>query len=261
MNRHCITLSRKFRGLFAPGKEKAMKVFWVVALVLFALGVGLAQAQPQPVGADTAKAYKLCPKCHTANPAQARFCFSCGAALEAGTVSAAPSGVIYADSTHCPKCGAERLPQAQFCSNCGASFADLSSAGPPRKLESGPKKEPVMAFAFSFLIPGAGQCYNGQAAKGAIFFGGYLTGWGLLAKGFAESFSSDNSGNGPAGIGLVLMGGSWIISMIDAQASARDINHRRGYSALTSPGVGLVFVPDPRNSRRFQPGVGLRAGF
>ena len=238
-----------------------MKGFLVVTLVLLALGVGLAQAQAQPAGADTAKGYKLCPKCHTANPKEARFCFSCGAALEAGTVSAAPPESVWTDSTHCPKCGAERLPQAQFCSNCGASFAGLSSAGPPRVLESGPKKEPVMAFAFSFLIPGAGQCYNGQPVKGAIFFGSYLTGWGLLAKGLAESFSSDNGGSGPAEVGLVLMGGSWIISMIDAQASAKDINHRRGYSALTSPGVGLVFVPDPRNPRRFHPGVELRAGF
>jgi len=65
-----------------------MKDFLVVALVLFAFGVCLAQAQPQPAGADTAKSYKLCPKCHEANPTQARFCFSCGTPFEAGAVPA-----------------------------------------------------------------------------------------------------------------------------------------------------------------------------
>lgn len=243
-----------------------MKGFLVIALVLFVLGVCLAQAQVQPAGADTAKAYKLCPKCHTANPKEARFCFSCGTALEAGIVSAAPPENVWTDSTHCPKCGAERLPQAQFCSNCGASFADLSSAGPPRKLESGPKKEPGVALCLSLLMPGAGQFYNGQPGKGGLFLGSYLTGWGLLFYGFGQALSHmdsgpENSGSGFILAGLALGGITLVVSPLEAMGSAKEINHRRGYSALTSPGVGLVFVPGPRNPRRFQPGVGLRAGF
>ena len=61
--------------------------------------------------------------------------------------------------------------------------------------------------------------------------------------------------------GLAVGGMSWVVSVIDAPASASDLNRRRGYSSLTRPGVGLVFVPDPRNPRRLRPGVGLRAGF
>ncbi len=61
--------------------------------------------------------------------------------------------------------------------------------------------------------------------------------------------------------GLVLGCAAWVGSVIDTPASASDINRRRGYFALTSPRVVLIFVPDPRNSRHLQPGVGLRARF
>ena len=35
-------------------------------------------------------------------------------------------------------------------------------------------KIPLLAGALSFLVPGAGQCYNGQYVKGGLFF---LTCW------------------------------------------------------------------------------------
>ncbi len=240
-----------------------MKVLLVIAFVLFAFGTRLAQAQPRPAGADSVKSYKLCPKCGVANYKEARFCYSCGAAFEAGAVPAVLPEGARADTSRagvCPACGAAGLPEAQFCSRCGAPFTETPSPGPHRKVESGPKKEPAEAFFFSLLIPGAGQVYNGQPGKGLFFFGGYLTGWGLLFKGYADSWSSDG-GYGTTLIGLVLGGGSWIVSMIDAPVSAGNLNRRRGYSALTSPSVGLVFAPDPRNPRHLQPGVGLRAGF
>ena len=238
-----------------------MKGFLVIALVLFAFGVCLAEAQPQPAGADTAKSYKPCPKCRVANFPDARFCFSCGAPFEPGTVSAALPESAWADSTRCPACRAERLPQAEFCSNCGASFS-TGRAAERAPLESGPKKEPGIALCLSLLIPGAGQVYNGQPAKGILFLGGYLAGWGMLVKGFADSWNSGGSkGDEMALIGLVLGGVAYVGSVIDAPVSAGNLNRRRGYSSLSSPGVGLVFVPDPRNPRRLQPGFGLRAGF
>ncbi len=49
-----------------------------------------------------------CPQCDTANPAGAKFCFECGAALAAV----------------CPHCQATLLPQAKFCSECGAHLAE-----------------------------------------------------------------------------------------------------------------------------------------
>ena len=50
------------------------------------------------------------------------------------------------------------------------------------------KKEPWVAFALSFLIPGAGQVYNGEVGKGAAQFGGTIVGWGLVI-----SATEDNS--------------------------------------------------------------------
>ncbi|MEK6278642.1 MAG: zinc-ribbon domain-containing protein, partial [Actinomycetota bacterium] len=44
-----------------------------------------------------------CPSCGTENPERARFCMSCGTALE----------------PRCPSCGAENPPGAKFCIECG----------------------------------------------------------------------------------------------------------------------------------------------
>ena len=55
-----------------------------------------------------------CPKCQTSNPAEARFCMSCGSALVAS----------------CPNCQTEQPPEAQFCFKCGHRLAE-PEAEPP----------------------------------------------------------------------------------------------------------------------------------
>lgn len=262
MNRHCINAFLR-RGFLLP-----------LALVLG--GFIMIAALPQSAGAqaklpgDSVKAYKPCPKCGVANFPQARFCYSCGAAIEAGAVPAVLPDSARGDlsqAVRCPVCGTVRNPpDANFCSYCGLSFAETPNPGAPLKIEAGPKRNPVRAFCYSLLLPGTGQFYNGQPVKGRIFLGSYLVGWGLFIYGFGQAIEHmdsgpENAGEAPALTGLVLLGGSWIFSMIDAQASARDINRRRGYSSLTRPGVGLVFVPDPLKPRGLQPGVGLQTGF
>ena len=232
-----------------------MKGFLVIALVLFALGVCL--AQPLPQAADSVKAYKPCPKCKVANFPDARFCFSCGTPFEAGAVSAALPESAWADSTRCPGCRAERLPQAEFCSNCGISFNTLQLAiKPPQPTETGPKKEPGLAFVCSLIIPGTGQLYNGEHGKAVLQMGLYGSGVYLLST--SDDLEQDFM-KMVFGLGVCVVAMGW--SAIDAPISSGRINHRRGYSALTFPGVGLMFVPDSRNPRRLQPGVGLRAGF
>ncbi len=55
-----------------------------------------------------------CTQCGTENPAQAKFCMSCGGALE----------------RKCPSCGATPPPEAKFCMECGSDLA--GGAGAPK---------------------------------------------------------------------------------------------------------------------------------
>jgi predicted amidophosphoribosyltransferase len=56
-----------------------------------------------------------CAACKTDNPAGARFCHQCGAALQ----------------SLCPACGKELMPNARFCSQCGTALqADQADATP-----------------------------------------------------------------------------------------------------------------------------------
>jgi class 3 adenylate cyclase len=67
-----------------------------------------------------------CPSCGTENPAGARFCMSCGTALE----------------RRCPNCGSPAPPEARFCMTCGhaldgatpAPASPAPAAGAPQTL-------------------------------------------------------------------------------------------------------------------------------
>ena len=83
----------------------------------------------------------FCPQCGVDNPANARFCDQCGAALipVASASSAAPTGAlppptiapptpsaavpavpVTSGTLICPQCGASAIPGEAFCDNCGA---------------------------------------------------------------------------------------------------------------------------------------------
>jgi Double zinc ribbon/FHA domain len=78
----------------------------------------------------------FCPQCGIDNPATARYCDQCGAALiPVTTAAAAPTssgppvvppptaGVVI-----CPQCGASAIPGEAFCDNCGAPLSAPLSA-------------------------------------------------------------------------------------------------------------------------------------
>src|SRR5258707_11122873 len=65
-----------------------------------------------------------CPKCATANPADASFCMSCGTSL----------------ARSCPSCGAEVPGAARFCMGCGAELTDGAGAG-REPAEAAPSEE------------------------------------------------------------------------------------------------------------------------
>ena len=69
----------------------------------------------------------VCAACSTENPARARFCMSCGAALE----------------RRCPSCGEPAPPEARFCMACGTSLAEGAPAPPPAA--AGPAPAPARA--------------------------------------------------------------------------------------------------------------------
>jgi class 3 adenylate cyclase len=61
------------------------------------------------------RAVRACPSCGRANADDARFCASCGAALERG----------------CARCGAELAPDARFCSSCVAPVEPAADTPAP----------------------------------------------------------------------------------------------------------------------------------
>src|SRR5262245_3197102 len=81
----------------------------------------------------------FCPQCGIDNPATARYCDQCGAALVPVTaaaptvpgLAAVPPPV--AGPISCPQCGASAIPGEAFCDNCGAplSAPGVQAAQPP----------------------------------------------------------------------------------------------------------------------------------
>jgi membrane protease subunit (stomatin/prohibitin family) len=62
-----------------------------------------------------AQATVLCPKCGFQNPQTSKFCGSCGAPLQAGSIS-------------CPKCGTLNAAGSKFCSSCGSPLQAATTA-------------------------------------------------------------------------------------------------------------------------------------
>jgi TM2 domain-containing membrane protein YozV len=102
------------------------------------------------------------------------------------------------------------------------------------------KKSPVLAFWLSFLVPGAGQYYNGQITKGIIQDVLYVAGLTVAltagiktettpyySYGYYYSYYYDETTKSITAwywIGLGVAIGSWVWSMIDAPISASAIN-------------------------------------
>ena len=79
-----------------------------------------------------------CGNCGAANPADARFCGSCGVSL--------------APRARCPDCGAENPTGQRFCNSCGASLGDPTPAVQPSAAQrqqrpDGERKQVTVLFA------------------------------------------------------------------------------------------------------------------
>jgi hypothetical protein len=87
------------------------------------------------------------------------------------------------------------------------------------------RKSPFLAWFLSWLYPGIGQFYNGQAGKGIAMTAVATGGFGLCIA--AVQKEDDNLG----AIGALVLTGVALWSMIDAPVSAGKINRRN--TALT----------------------------
>ncbi len=91
------------------------------------------------------------------------------------------------------------------------------------------KRSPVLAGLLSMYIPGLGQVYNKQAAKGAIIFGSFALSFGA-AEIYLSSHSINpyNARNRPhdevTAALLVPMAAAYLYSIIDAPVTANWLN-------------------------------------
>lgn len=67
-----------------------------------------------------------------------------------------------ADEVYCSSCGAAIKKNAEVCPECGVR--QPGGSGPTTE------KNPGISAIASLIIPGAGQIYNGQFARGAVWF-------------------------------------------------------------------------------------------
>ena len=87
--------------------------------------------------------------------------------------------------------------------------------GYPAPVYMPPRKDPAIALLVSFFVPGVGSMMNGDVGEGVAFLGVYVFGIVLSA----------------CLIGLPIMVGAWIWSMIHAYQGAQMYNRALGYPA------------------------------
>jgi len=117
---------------------------------------------------------------------------------------------------------------------------ETTASGRTSKNYSKGKRKPLLAFGLSYVLPGAGQYYNHQYAKGVVMTLGCATGLVLaLALPQDETRTAYTSGGKvyyrydysiSTGAILAIIGGGafWLWNVIDAPVSASRINKRNG---------------------------------
>jgi hypothetical protein len=97
-------------------------------------------------------------------------------------------------------------------------------------------KSPGEAALFSFLIPGVGQMYNGQAGKGVALL--LVSSGGLVVAATAAKscgLYSCSRNTAPLVLGLGVSAVTWIASIIDAYGTANRLNAQRGFHVGAVP--------------------------
>ena len=109
------------------------------------------------------------------------------------------------------------------------------------------QKDPSAATMYAFFLPGSGQMYSGERAKGAGLLALSVVGIGVAAKQLSCAAASDCDATTGAmalgAAGLVAFFGSWLYGIMDAGDSARRFNLAHGVvtaglEPIVSPGAG-----------------------
>lgn len=86
---------------------------------------------------------------------------------------------LASDEVYCTSCGEPIKAAAEVCPNCGVRQTGAGSEAdstPGEELAPAEQKEPILAGILSFIIPGAGQLYNGQVGRAIAAFLGVIIG-------------------------------------------------------------------------------------
>lgn len=105
------------------------------------------------------------------------------------------------------------------------------------KGETQSKKSPWLAFGLSIFYPGLGQLYNGEYGKALLMGGLGTVGLGLFALAAMSTDFDSESNPDYIGVmlysGVVIGGGAYLWSLINAPIAAGNINEQRRKSGIT----------------------------
>lgn len=143
------------------------------------------------------------------------------------------------------------------CTSAFAQFMNTGTTAPAQQGMRAPQqsygvseKSPAVAGLLSFVLPGAGQFYNGENSKGwsdiAWQVGGYV------ATGIGSGIVVSSYSDGGIILGTILMIGGIVVcgvngitSIVDAVSSAKRINYENGYAVFDlGEGVSLGIAPE-----------------
>ena len=102
----------------------------------------------------------------------------------------------------------------------------IGAAARTAEAQTESRKSPWLAFGLSYLLPGAGQAYNGQWGKGGLMLGGVAVSFGVVLADDCDVFYTANDCGFLTAAGVVGMVGFVLWSWIDAPITANAINRR-----------------------------------
>jgi TM2 domain-containing membrane protein YozV len=125
---------------------------------------------------------------------------------------------------YCSDCGKPLENEtSKFCNDCGAKQNTKNIAEEQESVQivrAPEEKNPILATICSFFIPGLGQVYNGETAKGVGIFAGALIGLFLLII-----------------PGLIV----WVFGLYDAFTTAKRMNKKEIPFIPTNAAHMIVF--------------------